>query len=817
MIPTPLKNEQIELAFEYVQHTNKHIFLTGKAGTGKTTFLHRVKKECVKRMAVVAPTGVAAINAKGMTIHSLFQLPFGTFVPGSVYADNQRKVSRKRIDLIRSLDLLIIDEVSMVRADLLDAIDDVLRRYRNDKMPFGGVQLLMIGDLHQLPPVVKPEDWDTLRKHYDTPYFFGSLALRESEMVTIQLRHIYRQSDAIFIDLLNRVRNNQIDQTVLDLLNSRYQPNFEPKTEDGYITLTSHNATASNINSTRLAALLTTMHRFEARITGNFPPHNYPNEEKLEFKVGAQVVFIKNDLSPEKRYYNGKIGKIEEIGNDTIIVKCPEDLETISVTAVDWQNINYELNETTKEVTEDIVGTFTQFPLKLAWAITIHKSQGLTFDRAIIDAKSAFAHGQVYVALSRCRSFEGIVLMSRIGSESVRTDSVVKNYSENAAKNEPTPADLEISKAAFQQDLIRLLFNFREFENLARRLNTFLMENDRSFVKSPMESYTQFIQVLNDNILTIAKKFLPPLERYFVRERLPEENSELLERLTKAGQYFTEKLQHEVLPALRSVLVVSDNQSVKARVKTDLLAFEKMIFIKNAAFEVAKHGFEVSAFLKIQANADLDFEAHQRKMAAKAKITDAPSGTPNPELYAELLQWREEVALERDCSDFEVLPQRTLAELVETLPTSLANLKRVKGIGDIKIKMYGDVLVEIIERYCVEKGIKADTIKIPFSKNPTKPKTEDTKKLTLDAFQAGKSIAEIAKERDLKPSTIETHLSHFIAEGVIPLEKVMTVAKINAIKKAIDESEDDNSLTALKIKLGDAFSFSEIRMVLKSL
>jgi len=301
-----VSNPQLDLAFEYVRNTGKNIFLTGKAGTGKTTFLHQIKEESFKRTVVTAPTGVAAINAGGMTLHSFFQLPPGLHLPGtSREVNNQRRFSRDKIQLLRTLDLLVIDEISMVRADLLDAVDDVLRRYRDDSHAFGGVQLLMVGDLNQLPPVVKPEDWELLRPHYETPYFFGSLALQRTDMVAIELKHIFRQSDRRFIDLLDKVRNNQIDAGVLEKLNSRYVPGFQPDVEDAYITLTSHNASSHDLNAQRLESLPERLRTFKAKIVGDFSETAYPTEETLEFKKDAQVMFVRNDLSPEKRYFNG--------------------------------------------------------------------------------------------------------------------------------------------------------------------------------------------------------------------------------------------------------------------------------------------------------------------------------------------------------------------------------------------------------------------------------------------------------------------------------------------------------------------------------
>jgi hypothetical protein len=472
-------NPQLDIAFEYVRYTDKNIFLTGRAGTGKTTFLHQIKNEATKRMVIVAPTGVAAINAGGVTIHSFFQLPFGPFLPGNAQdLARQRRFSGEKIKILKSLDLLVIDEISMVRADLLDGIDDVLRRYRDHSKPFGGVQLLMIGDLHQLPPVVKDEEWGLLREHYDTAYFFGSNALQKTNPVAIELKHIYRQSDDTFINLLNKVRDNKIDAEALALLNSRYDANFSPKDEEAYITLTSHNASAQSINVEKLTKIPTTALTFKAKIDGDFPAFSYPTEEILEFKTGAQVMFVKNDISRDKLYYNGKIGTITRIEKGVIFVKCPNEYIEIEVSMVEWQNIKYALDEATKEVKEEVIGTFTQYPLKLAWAITIHKSQGLTFERAIIDANAAFAHGQVYVALSRCKTFEGIVLRSKIANSSVKTDYVVKNYSEDIDRNAPNEAQLKVSKIQFQQTLVSELFDFAPMKRAFERSNRVLLENE---------------------------------------------------------------------------------------------------------------------------------------------------------------------------------------------------------------------------------------------------------------------------------------------------------------------------------------------------
>jgi hypothetical protein len=576
-------NPQLDLAFEYVRSTGKNIFLTGKAGTGKTTFLHQISEESSKRMVITAPTGVAAINAGGMTLHSFFQLPLGLHLPGIPRAaDNQRRFSRDKIQLLRTLDLLVIDEISMVRADLLDAVDEVLRRYRDDSRAFGGVQLLMIGDLHQLPPVVKPEDWELLRPHYETPYFFGSLALQKTDMVAIELKHIFRQSDRGFIDLLDRVRNNQLDAGVLETLNSRYVDGFKPDLEDSYITLTSHNASSYDLNAQRLESLLERLRTFKATIVGDFPETAYPTDETLEFKKSAQVMFVRNDLSPEKRYFNGKIGKITRFAGDAIFVRCKDEREDIAVTPVEWQNIKYSIDAETKELKQDVLGTFTQYPLKLAWAITIHKSQGLTFDRVIIDARSAFAHGQVYVALSRCRSFEGIVLSSRINPSSVKTDLVVKTYSEKTARNAPSEAHLRQSKREYQESLVRELFDFGVMNGQLQGLSRLFQEHPNALSAEGLSQFNTVVAKMRAEVLSIVQKFAPQLDTYFSQPELPEENESLRERLRKAGGYFSPKLNSEFLPEVKRIDLITDDKTVLKRARQHLQSLEKEVLVKHA-------------------------------------------------------------------------------------------------------------------------------------------------------------------------------------------------------------------------------------------
>ena len=483
LIMETVTNQDLQLAFDFVQYTNRSIFLTGKAGTGKTTFLKDLKHKSPKRMIVVAPTGVAAINAGGVTIHSFFQLPFHPYIPAlylpgnnSAVQSNQKdppgyKMSREKVNIIKSLDLLIIDEISMVRADTLDAIDSALRRYKTRHLPFGGVQLLMIGDLQQLAPVVKDEDREILGNYYDSYFFFGSKALCSTDYVTIELKHIFRQSDQVFIDLLNKIRENDVNQDVLNELNKRYIPDFDPDSGGGYITLTTHNYQAQAINDSKLERLPGKTRTFTATIKDEFPELSYPNARELILKAGSQVMFVKNDLSGDRLFFNGKIGKVVSFDSDLVVVKCPDDDFSIRVEMAEWQNVKYTLNDETKEIEETVIGTFTQYPLKLAWAITIHKSQGLTFDRAVIDACSAFTHGQVYVALSRCRTLDGLVLSSRISRHSLMDNPDISDFVNNPSQNQPDRNQLAKSKKAYQEQLLSELFDFTSLEKQAQLLS----------------------------------------------------------------------------------------------------------------------------------------------------------------------------------------------------------------------------------------------------------------------------------------------------------------------------------------------------------
>ncbi|MEO6356356.1 MAG: AAA family ATPase, partial [Ferruginibacter sp.] len=438
---TDITNTSFQLASDFVNYTQASLFLTGKAGTGKTTFLKHIKENGVKNTVVVAPTGVAAINAGGTTIHSFFQLPFTPFIPVSTgygasdtISDKHSLIGRLRLtndrkEVMQKLELLIIDEISMVRCDVLDAIDTVLRHVRSQyAAPFGGVQVLLIGDMYQLPPVVKSEEWQLLAPYYKSEYFFNSHVIELQQPVYIELNKIYRQNDGAFVQVLNQVRNNEMDQESYQLLHTRYLPAFYPAREENYITLTTHNSKADTINFKALNELDGKVFSFDATVEGEFYEKAFPADVNLKLKVGTQVMFLKNDIEKVRRYFNGKIGVVEKIEDDKIFVQCRDEPTPIEVKKEKWKNIRYSLDKTTNQIEENEIGSFTQFPLRLAWAITIHKSQGLTFEKAIIDAGEAFAPGQVYVALSRCTTLAGMILHSRINNHSLRNDRRISEF-----------------------------------------------------------------------------------------------------------------------------------------------------------------------------------------------------------------------------------------------------------------------------------------------------------------------------------------------------------------------------------------------------
>lgn len=808
-----LVNKELELALEFVEKTNRNVFLTGKAGTGKTTFLRKIKAESQKRLIVVAPTGVAAINAQGQTIHSFFQMPFGPIIPNSNdvnAARMQRKFTKKKIDIIRSLDLVIIDEISMVRADLLDGIGQVLQRYRGNTLPFGGVQVLMIGDLQQLAPVVKPEEWDLLRSHYTSPYFFSSANYQNARPINIELKHIYRQADEFFIKILNEVRSGNISQEAQDALNKRYIPNFTPPKDEGFITLTTHNNRADSMNREELNRISHKSYIYKATVADNFPEHAYPTAQKLELKLGAQVMFIKNDSNPLKRYYNGKIGTITQLDNEGLTVHCPGDIEDIEVTRDIWENIKYSIDTKTKEINSDVQGSFTQIPLRLAWAITIHKSQGLTFEHAIIDAESSFAHGQTYVALSRCKTLEGIVLKRPIGQKSIINDGRVTSFTKQVEENHPNTAELDQSKKEFELNLIFELFDFQPFIYPIRRLVSISSNNEKTIKGAIFEPLFKMKEEITSLIKT-NQVFKNQLAQMSTEITLPSADPKIQKRITKAINYFNQLLDEQIKTPLKELSFSTDNQTIKKDLKKHFDKLDELVNIKTILFKGTTNGFSVSEYLHLRAQAILD-----KPQKTKEKKEYRFDGV-HAKLIAKLRSYRHDKAEEEGVPHFHIFTQSSLFEMVEFMPTTTQHLLAIKGIGKKKAEDYGDEIINIIKEYCEENNISPE-VDIFETRPPKKPRAKKgaTHKISFDLFKSGKSIQEIAKERDLTKNTIEGHLAKFVATGELNITDIIPQEKYDRLKKLLDSTKVEG-ITEMKKVAGDDYSWGELRMVLAEL
>ena len=797
------KNAELNLAHQFIENTDRNLFITGKAGTGKTTFLRSVKENSHKRMVVVAPTGVAAINAKGVTIHSFFQMPFGPILPNQIsHASNQqRRFSKTKIDIIKSLDLVIIDEISMVRADVLDGIDQVLRRYKNKHKVFGGVQILMIGDLQQLAPVVKPNEWSLLKEHYNTVYFFSSKAYQAASVVSIELQHIYRQKNADFIKILNEIRNDQLSETSAAILNKRYQPMFSPHKDEGYITLTTHNKRASLINDSELNTLTTKNHVFNAEVSGKFNENAFPNDERLALKVGAQVMFIKNDSSPEKRYYNGKIGIITAISRENVTVQCANEIDEIITEKEQWDTVNYSIHEETKELKEDIVGTFSQIPLRLAWAITIHKSQGLTFNKAIIDAEASFAHGQTYVALSRCTSLEGLVLKTPISNSAIINDTTVQVFSKEVEENHPDETILTASEIQFQLNLISELLDYQSFLYPVSRLIDIYYKN-RTSIKGEV---IEHLQLIKDNgivaLMKVSNGFRNQLLAISSEGILPENSSQIQDRFKKAVDYFlTESIKNIVQP-IASLSFSSDNKAVKKDFTTQFDKLQELLSEKVFALKKMTEGFKVQPYLKIRAAAVLQKTTPVKKKKLPSKR--------DPILALGLRALRDDISKAENIPHFQIFTQETLYAICDSLPRTEKELLKVNGMGKIRVKKYGDEILELIETYCKENGINA------FNEQKKEDK-KSTKQISFELFKKGLSIKEIAKERSLTSGTVESHLASYIPSGEVDILELIPLKKYQKMIKEIEAVEYKN-LTHLKENVDKSYSFMELRMVLLSL
>ena len=846
------ENHELELAWQVIENTGTHLFLTGKAGTGKTTFLRRLKELTPKRMVVVAPTGIAAINAGGVTIHSFFQLNFAPYIPESTFNSAQQsfhKFGKEKINIIRSMDLLVIDEISMVRADQLDAVDAVLRRYRDRSKPFGGVQLLMIGDLQQLAPVVKEEDWNLLTSYYDTAFFFGSHSLKETEYITIELKKVYRQSDTAFVGLLNKIRDKEADESVLEELNKRYLPEFRPREEEGYIRLTTHNYQAQKVNDRELASLSGKAYHFRAEIEGDFPEYSYPADELLTIKEGAQIMFLKNDPSSEKRYYNGMIGEVVAVNETGIVVRGKGDRSEFQLLPEEWGNYKYVLNEETKEITEVIEGTFRQYPIRLAWAITIHKSQGLTFERAIIDARNSFAHGQTYVALSRCKTLEGMVLESPLRREAIISDATVDNFTKAVEQNKPGSQQLNDMQKAYFFDLLSDLFNFYSIDQAYKRLLRLMDEDLYKLFPKQLAEYKALAPHVKEKIVEVSQRFRNQYTRLIHESEDYAANEELQERIRSGAGYFHKELE-PVRALYDKTNMPLDNKELRKLLAERMQALDDALWIKESLLDAMRtEKFTVTDYLKRKAKVMLSLEGETassgsstkapkekkerkertRSNSGKVKI-EVPTDILHPELYRALSEWRTAKTREVNMPAYVIMQQKALMGIVNLLPDTPVALEAIPYFGAKGVEKYGLEILGIVRKYMKENKLERPEIFTSVSggedvreqkldaqhhedKKKQKEKKKDSKLVSYEMFCQGMTIEEIAKTRDLVTGTIAAHLEHYLREDKIKLEQVVTADKIKKVRTYL-ETHEFMGVVAIKAALGDEVSYADIRFVL---
>jgi hypothetical protein len=568
----------------FVAYTNQNIFLTGKAGTGKTTLLKYIKEHSTKKMAIVAPTGVAAMNAKGTTINSFFQLPPGSFFPGDITMENLQAgilsissvvsnltYNREKRNLFRELELLVIDEISMVRCDLLDVIDALLRESRNNNAPFGGVQLLLLGDLYQLPPVTKREDWAFLSKAYASPYFFDAQVIRRNPVLQVELTRVFRQTEPEFIEILNDIRNNKISAESLEILNRRYDPQYKATDGISPIIITSHNTEANAINADKLSELSGPEYTFEGEVSGEFRDLNIQAEQSLKLKEGAQVMFIKNDTGENRRFYNGKIGKVKSIAESEIYISFPQE-EDMLLEKSSWQSFEYK-SDPSQLIVQQQVGEFFQYPIKLAWAVTIHKSQGLTFDKAVIDAGKSFVSGQVYVALSRVRTLNGLILKSKIGTDSLRSSPAVINYMNPVAEEELATKLI----SAEEKYILQLVLDHFSFERLLNELQK--IQDNAELLKAGIAGFSTFLSDLNTairNLVTLSDRFKKQVLQ--IQEQSGLQQQDLMQsRIESAVTYFSKEVTMQLLNPLNKNIRIKPKNKLQIQVQHSLLEYRQVV------------------------------------------------------------------------------------------------------------------------------------------------------------------------------------------------------------------------------------------------
>ena len=750
-------SEAASYTLRFINQTQRSVFLTGKAGTGKTTLLREIIATTHKNTVVVAPTGIAALNAGGVTIHSMFQLPFGGFIPDNSAPDFSEsakfetkatlrrhfKMSGLKKSVIRNMELLIIDEVSMLRADLLDAMDFMMQTVRKKNNPFGGVQVLFIGDLLQLPPVIRDDEWRILKNYYQGKFFFHSQVVQQNPPLYIELDKIFRQTDDAFISVLNNLRNNKISDEDIATLNQYVQPNFDLKANKGYITLTTHNTKADAMNTDALNSLEGKEWLYSPEIIGDFPDKIYPVEAQLRLKEGAQIMFVKNDLSFDKKYFNGKMGIIKSLSAKEILVHFSEENKTIEVEKYEWQNIRYKVNNSTKEIEEEVLGTFVQYPIKLAWAITVHKSQGLTFDKAALDVSQVFLPGQAYVALSRLRSLQGLILLSPLQMNGISNDQDVMDYSLNKATETHLQNALHFETKNFIHQYLVETFEWAELAQEWR--NHQFSYNEKSEVSSKAKfSYWAKEQTERmEKVVEPAKKFIQQLNVLFSQETV--DLNHISERMQAAYTYFfipMDELVFEILWKLEEV----------KRLKKAKAYFDELLLLEE---------LQTKAVLRLMKAKLLIETVVSGETISKEKLT-----SPNIQLY-----------ISRKVSAIQATFKKVNSNLIE------------------------DDLDE--ERYLPKK-------------KTTSPKKKTTVEETYDLWKQNNSIAEIASIRVLTKQTIYGHFVKLIQSEKVAIEEIIPSDKLDELAAAFKGYKDE-SLNALMEKYGDSFSWEEARMFKASL
>lgn len=734
---------------KFINQTHRSVFLTGKAGTGKTTLLREIIKTTHKNTVVVAPTGIAALNAGGVTIHSMFQLPFGGFIPATNVAptftqsvkfesqDSLRrhfKMSGLKKSVIRNMELLIIDEVSMLRADLLDAVDFMMRSVRKKQEPFGGVQVLFIGDLLQLPPVVKGEEWATLKNYYKGMFFFHAHVVEKNQPLYIELSHIYRQTDNEFIGILNNLRNNMVTASDMNLLNTFVNPDFDLKANKGYITLTTHNATADEMNIRSLVDLNAKSFNYEAEIIGDFPDKIFPVDANLELKIGAQIMFVKNDLSADKNYFNGKTGIVSSLSNAEILITFPDENKTIEVEKYEWENIRYIVNPDTKEVQEEILGTFVHYPIKLAWAITVHKSQGLTFDKAALDVSRVFLPGQAYVALSRLRSLNGLVLLSPMQMNGISNDTEVMAYERNKADQKQLVETLAIET---QNYVLKSLKNSFDFENLEALWRAHRFNHNEDSKNNHGKWGRKHSEAILD-LISPSQKFKSQLDKIFASN--PPDLSHLSDRIAAAIQYFIEPLDNILSELLWKIEEIQRVKGAKG-LFTELSEIEEMQ--TNAVLKLLKAQLLTSVFVE----------------------------------------------------GGEIVKENLLSDEIKTYRANKLRLIREE------FKKQNTNLIEQddeSQRYSAKPKTK---------KEPKK----NTVLETYELWMQKNSIKEIATARKLTTQTIYGHIAKLVQSETIALTAVLPEDKIAELRIAF-KGYNEPTLNGLKEKYGDKFTWDELRL-----